>query len=410
VVVAVLAVGCSSSDGGTSPTTAATTTAATTTTTTDPVAAAESRVAAAQSDLAAANDALKTASQQFCTEAKDYVTAVDRYGKLFTDSKATVGDVKTAGADLAAPRDSVSSAATAVSSAKSDAANADKDLTDAQNALALAKATASSVPAPATSPPPTTTTLVSTATINNVQRAEDDLAKTSAGITDATPLTEATAEYNSAALELEVAWLQLLLQAGCFSAQQQADAAAQLLAYTTALQTDLQTAGYYKGAIDGIYGPDTVAAVKQLQTDNDLPVTGLVDEATARALDAKLAQVGQQAASQQLTQTAALQTVLKLTGFWTGPIDGMWTAELTDALKRFQTKLGVPPTGAVDAATIAAFQVALATVKQAATTTTTTPPATTPTTVAPPPTRTAPTRPVTTPTSTSTTQPITTTT
>ena len=68
--------------------------------------------------------------------------------------------------------------------------------------------------------------------------------------------------------------------------------------YTAALQADLQATGYYKGAIDGIYGPKTVDAVEQLQTDSGLPPTGLVDQATALALDKKLAAVGAEAAEQ----------------------------------------------------------------------------------------------------------------
>jgi peptidoglycan hydrolase-like protein with peptidoglycan-binding domain len=370
----------------------------------DPVAAAEARVSSAQSTLQTATKALTAARQQFCTDAKGYVTTVDRYGKVFTDATATVGDVKTAGADLVAPREAVTSIANAVVAAKTDVANADQELTAAQNALGEAKASASSAPAPPTAPPPTTTTLVAQATLNQVQQAENDLAKTSAGITDSTPLTQASVEYNAAALELEVAWLQLLNEAGCLTEQQQAEAANQLSAYTTALQTDLHNAGYYTGPIDGIYGPQTVAAVKQLQTDNGLPVTGLVDQATAQALDKKLAEVGQQAAAQQQTQTAALQTVLTLTGYWTGPIDGNWTPELTNALKRFQTALGVAPTGVVDAATLAAFQQALANANTAATTTTTTvaPTTTTRTTEAPITTVTPPAPTPTTSTSTST--------
>ncbi len=185
---------------------------------------------------------------------------------------------------------------------------------------------------------------------------------------------EATAAYNSAAFALQVAWLKLLADAGCLSDAQEAEAVAQLTAYTAALQTDLQTAGFYKGPIDGIYGPQTVAAVEQLQTDSGLPVTGLVDQATALALDKKLAKVG--------LQTAALQSVLKLTGSYTGPIDGKWTPELTDALKQFQTDAGLPPTGAIDAATLAALEQALAEIAtSAATTTTTTAPAS-PTTAA----------------------------
>ena len=98
---------------------------------------------------------------------------------------------------------------------------------------------------------------------------------------------EAGAAYNSAALALEVAWLRLL-------DDPTASPISSRLTPSTAhrvhggLQTDLYTAGYDPGEIDGIYGPNTVAAVEQLQTDSGLPVTGLVDEATSRALQSKL--------------------------------------------------------------------------------------------------------------------------
>ena len=374
IAVAVLAAACSSSKSD-----SASTTAGTTATTQDPVAAAEARVAAAQTGLDTANEALTSAGEQFCSDATTYVTALDRYGKLFTDGKATVGDVKTGGADLAAPQESVSAAASAVTTAQDDVASAQQELAAAQAALADARSAASSVPTSATTaPPPTTTTLVPAATITRVKQAEADLATASSGITDATPLTEATAAYNSAAFALEIAWLKLLSDAGCLTDDQQAQAVAQVTEYTTALQSDLQKTGYYKGPVDGIYGPQTVDAVKQLQNESGLPPTGLVDQATALALDKQLAAVGAQAATQSLTQTSSVQTVLKLTGYWTGPIDGTWTPELTDALKQFQTALGVPPSGSIDAATLAAFEQALAKLRTAATTTTTTaPPATT---------------------------------
>ena len=253
--------------------------------------------------------------------------------------------------------------------------SAQQELAAAQAALADARSVASSVPTSATTaPPPTTTTLVPAATVTRVKQAEADLATTSSGITDATPLTEATTAYNSAAFALEIAWLKLLSDAGCLTDDQQAQAVAQVTEYTAALQSDLQKTGYYKGPVDGIYGPQTVDAVTQLQKDSGLPPTGLVDQATALALDKQLAAVGAQAATQALTQTSAVQTVLKLAGYWTGPIDGMWTPELTDALKQFQTALGVPPSGSVDAATLAAFEQALAELRTAATTTTTTAP------------------------------------
>ena len=61
-----------------------------------------------------------------------------------------------------------------------------------------------------------------------------------------------------------------------------------------------------------------------------------------------------------LASTAALQQTLKLAGYWDGPVDGQWSDALTAAVGAAQTDLGVPVTGTVDAATVAAFQSALA--------------------------------------------------
>lgn len=343
----------------------------------DPVTAAEARVSAAESAVDEAQAHLDTAGEQFCGDATAYVDTLDRYGKLFTDSTATVGDVQTLGADLVAPRDAVAAALDAVAAARDDLAAAEQELVDAQAALAIAVATASSLPAPTSTEPgtTTTTTLVPAATVDRVRQAEEELTATAAGITETTPLAEATAEYNSAAFALQIAWSRLLFDAGCLSDEQEAQAVEQVTAYTADLQARLQQAGYDPGEVDGIYGPQTVAAVQQLQADSGLRETGYLDAATAAALDARLAELGQEAAAAAAADTAAVQTVLRTTGFWNGPIDGVWTDELTAALMAFQEALGVPPTGAVDVATLAAFEQALAArdaiVRDAATSTTT---------------------------------------
>ena len=74
-------------------------------------------------------------------------------------------------------------------------------------------------------------------------------------------------------------------------------------------------------------------------------------------------------ASEALTvaSTAAVQQVLKLAGYWQGPVDGEWTTDLTEALRAFQTELGVKPTGEVDAATVAALEKAIADASRTAT-------------------------------------------
>ena len=198
------------------------------------------------------------------------------------------------------------------------------------------------------------------ATVNRVEQAEAEFSAAQQGITDETPLSQASQQFNAAAVALEMSWLRLFSDAGCLTDEQQEQAEAAVRDYTTALQTSLRDAGYYDGEVDGVYGPATVDAVEALQKAHGLPSTGTVDKATADALQADLAAKGGAAAQQALASTAAVQQTLKLAGFWDGPVDGEWTPALTEALKEFQTELGVKPTGTVDAATIAALEKAIA--------------------------------------------------
>lgn len=50
------------------------------------------------------------------------------------------------------------------------------------------------------------------------------------------------------------------------------------------VQTRLKNWGYYKGAVDGIYGSQTVSAVKYFQRRNGLTADGIVGKRTAAAL------------------------------------------------------------------------------------------------------------------------------
>ena len=159
-------------------------------------------------------------------------------------------------------------------------------------------------------------------------------------MTDQTPLADASELFNSAAVALELSWLRLLVDAGCVTDEQKLQAEAAVSAYTTALQQNLAAAGYYDGEVDGIYGPKTVGAVEELQRASGLPVTGTVDKATAEALQAELAALGGVAAQEAVATTAAVQQTLKLTGFWDGPVDGMWTPELTEAVQGIPDRVG----------------------------------------------------------------------
>jgi murein L,D-transpeptidase YcbB/YkuD len=341
----------------------------------DPVAAAELRLTAAQEDLTEAQTAYDDARTQFCDDSKTYIQAIDRYGGVFDESAATVGEVKTAGRDLAAPREDVAASADEVSQARDEVAQAEQDLADAQAALAAAQV-GTSAPPDAAGASTTTEPLLPEATTDRIEQAEADFAAVSEGISDATPLVAAGAAFNAAAFALEVAWLRVFADAGCLSDEQRDEAVNAIVEYTTALQNALKTAGYYDGEVDGVYGNETAEAVEQLQRASGLPVTGFVDRATAAALEAAVLEVGGDIAAQAIAHTSAVQSTLKLAGYWTGPVDGVWTPELTDALMAFQTALGVPPTGAVDAATLSALEQAIATARTSTTTPSTTTPST----------------------------------
>ena len=324
------------------------------------VSAAQANVSAKEKALDDAKTASTAADAAFCDASADYITAIDRYGDVLTQTTVTVGDVRTAGKDLAEPADETLDAGKSAVSARESVTKAEDELAEAKANLATAEAVAASKEPPKataeeTSDEPTETP----ASVAQVQKAEKEFEDAQKGIAETTPLAEAAEQFNAAAVGLEMAWLQAFADSGCLSDDQQKDATAAVKSYTTALQKSLTTAEYYKGDVDGIYGPQTVAAVEDLQKDSGLPVTGTVDKATDAALQAKVESKGAADAEESLTTTAALQQTLKIAGYWDGPVDGEWSDELTDALKTAQTDLGVEATGEVDAATIAAFESAL---------------------------------------------------
>ncbi len=325
---------------------------------------AESRVSAKQRALSDAQADLAAKTAAFCGAGATYVTALDRYGDVLNQTAPTVGDVKDAGKELGQPRDDVMASAEAAVGAQQRVTAATKDLAEAQAALAAARAEASGASAAPAAGSPTPSPLAPAGTVNLVKQADADFTAAQQGITDQTPLVQAAQRFNAAAVALEMSWLRLLVDAGCVTGEQRKQAEAAVRDYTTALQTSLAEAGYYQGEVDGVYGPTTVDAVSALQKAHGLPVTGTVDKATDAALRADLTAKGGAAAQDAIASTAAVQQTLKLAGYWTGPVDGQWTPALTEALKKFQEALGVPPTGTVDAATIAALEQAIAAAKQ----------------------------------------------
>jgi len=51
-----------------------------------------------------------------------------------------------------------------------------------------------------------------------------------------------------------------------------------------AVQSDLAKQGYYRGVIDGVYGPQTRVAITRYQSNHGLQVTGSLTTATLRSL------------------------------------------------------------------------------------------------------------------------------
>ncbi|MBN2797695.1 MAG: peptidoglycan-binding protein [Deltaproteobacteria bacterium] len=131
----------------------------------------------------------------------------------------------------------------------------------------------------------------------------------------------------------------------------------------TALQERLAAAGIAVGH-DGDYGRTTSKAVKDFQDAKDIPVTGKVDQLTAKVLDGKdpasVESPGWRsvlAGSLMLREGGRgdavrdLQRKLKALGFLQGKVDGSFGAGTTAAVKAFQRSVGETPDGVVGAGT-----------------------------------------------------------
>ena len=172
-------------------------------------------------------------------------------------------------------------------------------------------------------------------------------------------------------------------------------------------QQILQAKGYLKGGVDGRYGPGTVKAVSDFQKASGLPVSGVIDESTASALQAADPKLGQKvnaemarqaqarkSSSQKVTSApavnalprtapsraapstggrtylfgkgdqgpdvASIQTKLKKAGFLSDKADGIYGDNTVKAVSAFQKKLGLPVTGNVDARTLSVLNKVIA--------------------------------------------------
>ncbi|MDQ3176990.1 MAG: peptidoglycan-binding protein [Actinomycetota bacterium] len=124
----------------------------------------------------------------------------------------------------------------------------------------------------------------------------------------------------------------------------------------------VRAGGFLLGGVDGVYGPGTASGVRAYQIVNRLPVTGIVDSATARIMGISLRgggstpsrhpsssalRLGSRGESVRVMQRALINSGI----YVLGGADGVFGAATESALKSFQQRKGLRATGVYDAAT-----------------------------------------------------------
>jgi peptidoglycan hydrolase-like protein with peptidoglycan-binding domain len=128
---------------------------------------------------------------------------------------------------------------------------------------------------------------------------------------------------------------------------------------TAALQIGLHAKGTYRGTIDGIWGPATERAVRDLQRKAKIPVDGVPGRQTRRALGRygrpgfgtrviRSGQVG--------WDVSQLQFLLAWHGFPSGPLDGAFGPRTAAAVRGFQRWAGIGVDGVPGPATLRALR------------------------------------------------------
>lgn len=124
------------------------------------------------------------------------------------------------------------------------------------------------------------------------------------------------------------------------------------------LQVALRALGLYHGNIDGLVGPQTVAAVRAAQRRAHLPVTGLADKRTRWSLGplgrplfgTRVMRVGNFG-----YDVSVLQFLLTKRGVYNGPLDGYLSSGTDRALRRYQRQVHLATDGVVGPRTVAAI-------------------------------------------------------
>lgn len=132
------------------------------------------------------------------------------------------------------------------------------------------------------------------------------------------------------------------------------------------VQSELQQLGYQVGSVDGVWGPESRAAMANFQQTKGLPATGQPDQASLNALAVAASSVAPAAtaaapppAPTQLPSIAQVQTELRQLGYYRGRVDGIWGRQTRSAMAQFQRSQGLRPTGQGDVRTMNALAAAM---------------------------------------------------
>jgi hypothetical protein len=126
-----------------------------------------------------------------------------------------------------------------------------------------------------------------------------------------------------------------------------------------ALQVALKLRGAHQGAIDGLLGPETRAAVRRFQRREGLVVDGVAGPATLRALGPFARhRLGSRPLRAGMVgwDAAALQFLLVRCELQVGAIDGDFGARTTAAVIRYQRRARLPADGVAGALTLGALR------------------------------------------------------
>jgi peptidoglycan hydrolase-like protein with peptidoglycan-binding domain len=137
------------------------------------------------------------------------------------------------------------------------------------------------------------------------------------------------------------------------------------------IQHLLQEQGFYKGTIDGAWGPETARAANEYRRKNGLDASPGLDIALLRALNQQHSPVPKLVSAATLrkdgvplyagpTAIRALQRELSRDGRDAGAVDGVWGENTRQALRSYQTAHSLEPTGTLTLPTLAALGIDLA--------------------------------------------------